>query len=74
VTTPPLNTEHTQQVTSPLARSRPAWQDLPAAIWRARSVALFGYELTCVWLPDDEIRARQQSQRAHQEWAVSTEE
>lgn len=74
MTTPPLNTEHTQQVTSPLARSRPAWQDLPAAIWRTRSIALFGYELTCVWLPDDEIRARQQSQRAHQEWAVSTEE
>jgi hypothetical protein len=70
----PLNTEHTQQVTSPLARSRPAWQDLPAAIWRTRSIALFGYELACVWLPDDEIRARQQGQRAHQEWAVSTEE
>jgi hypothetical protein len=59
--------DYLKQVTSPLARSRPAWQDLPAAVWRTHSVALFGYELQCVWLPDDEIRARQQSQRAPME-------
>jgi hypothetical protein len=60
VTTPPLNAEHTQQVTSPLARQAPPWF---YGVWHVRSALVWGPD----WQQKEKAERASQSQRAPME-------
>jgi hypothetical protein len=50
-----------------LARQAPPWF---YGVWRVRSALVWGPD----WQQKEKAERASQSQRAHQEWAVSTEE